>query len=291
MKNPTLLIFVLPVFLLFSSSFEQAENAQNQLLFQNAIKQKKIKTSIISNGGHDRGSVHVILTNLTSSPLKITIPNGTVFIPDNPGEQDLLLIEDEMIVLQPKQKKDLNLDAFCMESYDSSPNEGGKMTFKTMRPESSLKKLCAHLNGKKLSTSDIQSAVWAVSDEEPLERISMGSPSTDNLREAVSELTGQDNSWYTVNVNRRLDENRRIETSSASISGKLKINLTAPAKVHEEVVDENGVVKFTMKTASFPKAGKWNYSFNIRVMGWKKGDYKVLVYQDGKEINTFPFSV
>ncbi len=291
MKNPSIIFLLIPIAFSFHSTFDKHKATSRGLLFQNALKEQKVQADITSNGGHNTNSVEIVLTNKTSSPMKITIPNGTVFIPDESGEQDLLLVEDELITLAPKQAKSVLLDAYCMESYDSSPDKGGEMTFKNVRPGSELKQLTTHLNGKKLKSSDIQSAVWAVSDGEPIEHISMNTPTADNLRETVSVLTGQENSWYTVNVNRRLDENRRIQTSSASISGKLKINLTKPAQVHEEVVDAEGNVKFTMKKASFTKAGEWNYAFRIRVMGWKVGDYKVLVFQDGVQIEEFGFTV
>ncbi len=291
MKKPIFLVFALPFFLSFHSSILNDVNSANEFLLQEAIQMKKVNSKILSNGGHDLNSVRIMLTNTTSSPLKITIPNGTIFVPENAYEQELLLVEDEMLVLQPNQQKEYSVDAYCTESGDSSPDKEGKMTMTMVKSDSQLTKLCKSIKDKKIGNDDIQSAVWAITDNEPIERISMNTPAAVQLRETVSQMTGQQNSWYSVGVNRRLDENRRIQTSSASISGKLKINLSAPSKVHEEVVDEAGNVKFTMKAADFNKAGEWNYGFNIRVMGWKKGDYKVLVFQDGKKINEFPFAV
>lgn len=258
---------------------------------EQAIRDKSINFAATTNGGHSENSVHLMLTNLKSTPLEIQIPNGTYFIPSDEGDQNLLLVEDEIIVLQPKENKEVFVDAYCMESSDGSPVKGDKMSFKTLQADSKLKQLTAHINGNKLAEHDIQSAVWAITDDEPIPYINTTDPPARNLRETVANLTNQPNTWYTMQVDRRVNAQRRIETNAVTMSGNIRLELTKKASIHEVVKDSEGRVKFSLKPAEFPRAGTWNYTFSLRVQGWQKGIYTVVVIQDGQEIKSFPFEV
>jgi len=273
------------------SSFVLIPSAPNQLLFHDAIAQKKLKCVLSANGGHQDKSVKATLINLGNASIEIKIPYGTVFQPKDNGDQDLLMVQDELIVLQPKQSKEFLLDAYCIESNDASPMADETMTFRTLSTTEPLAKLCASMNSKKFVPSDIQSAVWAVSDNGPIEYLSNADPNTNNLRETVCSLTGRENTWYNVDANRRITEDRRIETSSKSVSGKISITLIAKANIQTKVVDKDGATKLSMSPKVFDRAGTWGYAFNLKVTGWEKGDYKAIILQDGKEIKSYPFSV
>ena len=273
------------------SSFVLTPNAPKQLLFKDAIAQNKMKCVLTANGGHQDKSVKAKLTNLGNSAIEIKIPYGTVFQPNDDGDQDLLMVQDELIVLQPKQTKEFLLDAYCIESNDSSPMALETMTFRTLKATDPLAKLCASMHTKKYIPTDIQSAVWAVSDNGPIEYLSNANPNTNNLRETVCSLTGRENTWYNVDANRRITEDRRIETSSTSVSGKISVTLTAKANIQTKVVDKDGTTKFSMSPKVFDRAGTWGYAFNLKVSGWEKGDYTAIILQDGKEIKSYPFSV
>jgi hypothetical protein len=285
------LLFLGSLFSIGISSFVQAPSAPNQLLFKDAIAQNKIKCVLSANGGHQDKSVKAKLTNLGNSSIEIKMPYGTVFQPNDNGDQDLLMVQDELIVLQPKQSKEFLLDAYCIESNDSSPMANEKMTFRTLSAADPLAKLCARMSSKKFAPSDIQSAVWAVSDNGPIEYLSNANPNTNNLRETVCSLTGRENTWYNADANRRITPDRRIETSSTFVSGKISVTLSARANIQTKVVDKDGATKLSMGTKVFDRAGTWGYAFNLKVTGWEKSDYKAIILQDGKEIKSYPFSV
>lgn len=288
MKTKIFLFLGLPCLLLFSSFHYLATK---QIVFEDAIKEKLILYSLSSNGGHDLSSVHLNVTNASTSVLSITIPNGTVFIPKDPGDQDLLLVEDALLVLQPKQKKEIVLNAYCMESSDRSPQKGASMTFRALDQKDPLRKLCAQINSKKNSAMDIQSAVWAVSDNQPIEYLSLDNPSSNALRNTVCTITGRENTWYSRDANRQINPDRTVVTRSTSISGRMSIDIKSKATVETRVVDNNGVTKLTMGPREFSKAGVWGYSFNLKVTGWANGQYRAVVLQDGIEIKSYPFSV
>ncbi len=273
------------------SSFVPIPSAPNQLLFKDAIAQNKLKCVLSANGGHQDKSVKAKLTNLGNSSIEIKIPYGTVFQPNDNGDQDLLMVQDALIVLQPKQSKEFLLDAYCIESNDSSPMADATMTFRTLSATEPLAKLCASMKSKKIVPSDIQSAVWAVSDNGPIEYLSNANPITNDLRETVCSLTGRENTWYNVDANRRITEDRRIETSSTSVSGKISISLRAKANIQTKVVDKDGATKLSMSPKVFDRADTWGYAFSLKVTGWEKGDYRAIILQDGKEIKSYSFSV
>lgn len=287
----TLAIVLFGTFGCFLIAAFQKNPTSSEVLFQQAIQQKLVKHALLTNGGHDLQSVQITLTNLGSSSLTVRIPKGTVFVPNEPGEQDLLLVEDELIVLAPKEKKNLIVDAFCMESSNSSPEKGSKMTFRQLSANEPLKKLCEYINGKKNAPNDIQSAVWAVSDNHPIEYLNRENPSANRLRETVCKITGRENTWYSRDANRVMNEQRIVETSSTVVEGRISVDLKSKAAIHTQVKDSAGQLKFTTRKIDFDRPGNWGYGFKLSVTNWEKGHYTVVVFQDGREIKTFPFDV
>ena len=63
------------------------------------------------------------ITNSSSNPVRIVVPQGTMFEQQNwNGNQNLVVKEDVWIDIQPGQSGTFPLPAFCANSSGGSPN-------------------------------------------------------------------------------------------------------------------------------------------------------------------------
>jgi hypothetical protein len=271
-------------------AFQLLKVVPKTVTLEDAVTQKMVSCKLISNGNYSGESVAVSLTNLTGTPLNVIIPAGTVFRPDDTGDQDLIVVEQQAIALNGKASVNQVLDGFCMEAHDSAPTtDNGMRLAKTDNKH--LQDLAAFLDGKGYDAQTVQSAVWAVSDHEPISTIGNGDEKGKALRTFLSQLTSRPDPWYATKVERHITPERRIETNPVSVNGKIRFTSDGSVKIHEVVQKVGGEIKNTSEEIEFPKKGNWNYEFTLTVKGWEKGDYVVNVMEGTKLVKAFPFTI
>ncbi len=79
--------------------------------------------SITGNGFNSANALQMEITNSSSNPVRIVVPQGTMFEQQNwNGNQNLVVKEDVWIDIQPGQSGTFPLPAFCANSSGGSPN-------------------------------------------------------------------------------------------------------------------------------------------------------------------------
>ena len=272
-------------------AFQLMKNAPVSMTLEDALAKKMVTCRYNSNGQYSGESVELSITNLTGTPLQISIPVGTVFKPNDEGDQDLIVVEQQVIALNGKSTGNQTLDGFCMEANDHAPAaENGMKLSKTTNPK--LKELATFLNGKGYDSDMIQSAVWIVSNDHSIGDIDQDSEKGKALRTYLSTLTGQKDPWYETTREHVVRPDRVIENNPVSVNGKIQFVSDGKIKIHEVVQKADGEVKNTSSEIEFPRAGKWNYQFTLTVKGWEKGNYEVKVMDNNnKVLETFPFTI
>jgi hypothetical protein len=260
---------------------------------QDAVKQKLVSLKLVSTGQYHGKSMQVILQNLTNKTQQIQLPAGTVFIADTSNEQNIYMPEDATIVLQPKANKITSIEGYCCEPSDRSPH--GTSTFKLgFTDNKDLLTLNTLMKGKKLSEDMKQSAVWAAVNKE-LSTINeyndhqseSSSDPTDivRLRQAMAAEMSIPDVWYNTRQNVSMDANRRIIREPIEISGAITIKINGNTTIKEVIKNEKGeIIDNDMKPYTINKVGGLTYSFNLKVRGWEKGKYYVVVTANAKEI-------
>jgi len=260
------------------------------LTLEEALAKKMISCTATSTGGHSGSSVAITVTNLSASPLTITIPDGTVFKPSEDEDQDLLITEPHVISLNGKAVNKRVLDGYCMEASDHSPTRNNTMKIsKTSNKD--LLALTRFLDKKGYDNGTIQSAVWAVSDKHPISYIDNEDVKTKELRSFLSTLTHQPDPWYEAEPKVVVREDRIIETNPVSVSGKIQFESDGQVTITEVVKNAAGTVVNTSDAIDFPKKGTWTYKFTLTVEGWEKGAYSVTVMNGTNALETFPFTI
>ncbi|MFN5911378.1 MAG: hypothetical protein ACK45H_08600 [Bacteroidota bacterium] len=278
--------------LLIASAFVafNMQKTQNSIALGEALAAGKITAHAATNGTYSGKGIQLSLANKTSSEMHLLIPAGTLFNPENKEEQELITTQDELLVLQPRSQTTATLTVNCIEADDRCPSQSGKCSIgKVSDPK--LIKLIAELRNYKLSSSTVQDAIWAVTDNRPLSNIDRTTPAEERIRTFVAALTGQKDVWYSTPQNRTVDNSGNIVSETVTIRGNISYTANKGMQVYNEVVKENGTRIHKTEIMKAPINGKVEFTFTLRVKGWEKGNYLIKVKEGDRVIADYPFSI
>lgn len=258
-------------------------NAKTLASLQRAFDKKYITAKAVCKGGLE---LDYLVTNLLKDSLVVIIPAGWRFN-SNAGKndyQDILITQDQLLVLKPKQTKLFDVKGYCCEATKSGPIKGVPYTLGKMA-DSSLVLLARYLNTHKTDANTEQYSVWAISDGKETANITSSNDSIAALlRTFVATVKGEPLPWYTLLKRARVSSSGQV--SDNPIRFKADINYSVPETCYSYcyIVDANG-----QKVSEI--FGKWllpentAYNANFNVAGLKKGEYKLIL--EGK--NQFLF--
>lgn len=257
-----------------------------------AIKQKLIDVSFVSNGSYSGNSLLCKAKNLQAKAYKIRIPEGTYFQAPSNDEQNLLIPQSDYFLLQANQAKSVTLNGFCTNASKKAPDKNGIFKLSSYTANAKMPKLLTYLKGKKFNNSTLQDAIWSLTDDHQVSNV-VGEDKTNvtDLRKFLFTLTGQKETWYESPQVRNIEPDRTINHETARISGDLTYKTTKGAKLYTEVVSQDGEVKIKTNTRTMEGSGDLTYNFKVEVKGWKKGKYQVRVLENDKLIKSFDFIV
>ncbi len=282
------LLFLIPIPFIVAINSSTVET----ISIEDAIKQKLIKVSAMSNGQYYDESVILSVQNLSAKTITLSIPPCYSFYPMEEGEQTLITTEEQLITLNSKQLKKQPIKAFCSEASDAVPTENVPFTFgNTQRKD--LQKLMEYTSKHKVSPSALQDAIWAVSDGNSIANIFAETTEDKNLRAYVAETTGRTNPWYTSPQNRQLNESRNIVSETVKIEGDLVFSLPETTTFYQEIRNKAGEVQLKgTKMLTLTKGENIKFHFRIEVTGWEKGEYDVFVISTkNKVVTNYSFAV
>ena len=258
-------------------------NAKTLASLQKAFDKKYITAKAVCKGGLE---LDYSVTNLLKDSLVVIIPAGWRFN-SNAGKndyQDILITQDQLLVLKPKQTKLFDVKGYCCEATKSGPIKGVPYTLGKMA-DSSLVLLARYLNTHKTDANTEQYSVWAISDGKETANITSSNDSIAALlRTFVATVKGEPLPWYTLLKRARVSSSGHV--SDNPIRFKADINYKVPETCYSYcyIVDANG-----QKVSEI--FGKWllpentNYNANFNVAGLKKGEYKLIL--EGKNQSLF----
>ncbi len=255
-----------------------------------AIKNKSVAVTFESIGKYSGNSVHAKFVNNTLKDIKIVVPAGVIYIPENDEEQTLIQLEDDFIVLQKKETKHHLFSGFCTESYDRVPSNQGSMSIASSK-NPKLLKMIRYMKGKKINHGVYQDAVWAITDQHKVANIFAEDKITDEFKSFLLTLTGQQKEWYSSPQQVTVTADRRIVRETKLITGHLIFNCAKGTNVHQDIYKENGDEVYISEKYMTAKYGKVNYRFTLKVKGWKEGRYYIRLHDGQNEITRYYFEV
>jgi hypothetical protein len=281
-------ITLLSVFSFVLTSFYSQNPA---ISFEKALSEKKIEIVIQPTGGYSGNCISIQIKNLTNGKINLEMAPGTIFVPEDEGEQTLITTKDELLVLNKSEVRNFAVSAYCTEASDACPSKDSK--FKIAQTQNSaLKKLVYFIDSLKTPDDQlIQQSIWCVTDSENVAGVYTEDPKvTKALRGYVCALTGQKDTWYTTRRQVSVDANNRIVNVAKEVKGEISFQTTETVELQGVIQDSLGNVMYTNPNKINCPPGKIRFEFKLKVEGWKPGNYSVVYTNNGKEMLRQPFS-
>lgn len=257
----------------------------SSLTLEKALSEKKVEMVIVSKGGHSGNCIDIQLKNLTNKKLEIEMTPGTVFMPEDEGEQTLINTEEKIFALEKNQSKTFKVNAYCTEAHDRCPSTASKFKL-AQTPNATLKKLTYFLDSLKTADhSMIQQSIWCLTDSESVANVyTEDLKVTKAMRGYLCAVTGQKDPWYTTRRQTSVDANNRIVSVAKEIKGDLEFTTTEPLDMQGVVVDSTGKEIYRNPNKIVGPSGKIRFKFKLQVEGWAPGKYAVVYHNNGKEV-------
>lgn len=287
MKSTFTSAFLFLAWIILYSFHSPSEKA---IHIQDAIQQGIISFTATSNGGHSEESVHLQMNNNTDKTIRIKIPAGTTYQPSEDDEQTLIQLNDDVLVLNPKQKRSKNLSAYCTEASDRCPSHESTFAISSTK-DVHIKKLIEHLKNNPSNKLDYQDAVWTITDGHSLSNIYRDDLHSKKLRLFLADLTGQENPWYNSPHDYTLNEDRTIRRDVHEIKGELAFSCAPGTTIIEEVCRADGTVMLSHENPNKVPYGTVRYEFKLKTTNWPKGEYYVMIRSTEKDIQKFEFVI
>jgi hypothetical protein len=295
MKKTLFTLFCLGSLILFSFK----KNSMKTLTINEAVSQGLVRVKVMGAGGHSGECLSLDIQNLKDNGLSICFKPGHRFNSSNEDEQDLLIVKEQVIVLNGKEKKPVPLSAFCCQLHNKCPMQGSG--FKLGKAaDANLVKLSNFLNTINVPNDVMQEAVWCVSNDNLPSSIALPfNPNqnkemvkrVDSLRKFVCKLTNKPDCWYSTPQERRQNAQRIIVSNPVEVFGSFSYEVKTPTKITMELVGPDGVVISKLTGREVKTKGKWDYNFQASVTGYPPGVYHVILKAASTQILDKEFTI
>jgi hypothetical protein len=248
---------------------------------QEAINNGSIKVKIKSLGQYQGESVVMEIQNLSRHDLNIKVEPGRKLIADKEEFQDLLVVKQQEILVKANSKTTRNIVGYCCESSDAGPKKDLAYKVNTMA-DSNLVKLANYINTNysQLSSTSVQQAIWAVSNNHGSAAISTLSEKEMSLKNLVCTIKNEPIPWYVIKQQIHQTPNGMIHLTNDSLYGKM-------AYTNGEWCYSKLNIYDTKDNAVLISIGNWLqpgsntiYNVAIPIKNLGKGKYKLTLEND-----------
>jgi len=162
----------LAILTLFSVIIISAQ-AADTLKIEQALKQLNIQLVAKANGGLGDSAIQITLTNILRRPMVLRFEPGTRFLSEKSNIQDLMIFEDDVIALAPREKRAFNFYGTCTQLSNLGP---GKDDLYQLGPvaDGALGEVAKIIGKYDFYNSTAQAAVWALTDNRPTNTLHNG---------------------------------------------------------------------------------------------------------------------
>jgi hypothetical protein len=276
------------------------KRTESKISIADAVAKGIVKIKLSGKGGHSGNCISLDITNLKQSDYIISFDAGRRLNSNDDGEQDLLMARNREIPLKAGEKKKMDLAGFCCQLSNSSPKNGSGFGLGEPADEKLLK-LSQFINGKIIPDDIVQEAVWSVSDgQDPSNISTLDDDSKANetvkknvteLRKFICDLLGKEDPWYSTPQKRVVTAERTIVPNPMEVYGAINYEIKKTTVINSELQDENHKVLFSFAGKNTMTPGKWDYNFSLKVAGFPKGKYHVILKASGEQIMDKEFAI
>lgn len=258
---------------------------------QQAQAERKVEVVILPYRTYSGEGIRIEVKNISGKSLNLLLPKGSIFIPDNGGEQTLVKSDDVQFALKAGETTPLQFKGYCTELHDSGSPRGATFLIGSTQNEK-LKDLLRFVDSLKINdTEAIQYAIWSITDGNPVSYISTRDSASRTLRRYLCTVTGQTAPWYNNDADIIETPERVFEIVSKEISGEISFRANGRVEMQGTVQDSTGKVVFTNPNKLSAPGGNVTFWYRLRVEGWEKGKYYVVYTNNGTEMIRKEFEI
>ncbi len=255
-----------------------------------AVKNNTVSLTMLGNDAstHYYEPVLANINNSSDSFLEIDMPAGTLLEPANDAEQTLMVTEDLMVNLTPKQSKMIKVKAMCTEPWDRAGSASSVYSLKVNKNDT-LIKLAKYISSNKYFTSCAQSALWTLIKRDRLTEV-YGADTIEqkNLRTFLNKYAGlpmpKPSEYNDYRYNYYIPP-----TPKETLSGYFQFGMQSPHDIQVAMFDTTGILVrelFNQKQYKPNNGQKIKYEFDFTV--YQNDKYFVKLIVDNEVIMTRP---
>ena len=244
------------------------------------IAKKSLSVKAISTGGNSEKCVNVQVKNISSQPLEVAIPAGTLFNTDNDDKQDILVTEPSVMMVQAGKSVTMPAFGFCCQANNGVPSVGETFHVEKCK-DANLVALANHIQSNNYDPMLQQHAIWAVSDHHSIGGIfSEDKKQCEDLRKFTADLTHQEMPFYTVDYG--YEANTPFVFAPKTLAGNMSYFVPSTGKATLCIYDPQGSPFVLFYENKHMSDGFYTQRFRYTATGMAAGDYRVRLTVDDK---------
>jgi hypothetical protein len=252
----------------------------DSLTLDDLENQYGVHYTLTALGGYQQYCLSLSLSNTTNDSIGIYIEPGRVLVCDSSYMQDLIVMRALYFKVSPREESRNSLFAFCCRAKKMPPSKNTRFENGYLDRDG-LGMLAAFVSQGNYLSKDIQSSVWAISDNRPIASICDGG--TSPLKKWLVKMLNKPNPWHCIEYDRA--DTSVLQSRHLRVTGVFSFKVSHYATLIIQVRTKEGhIVDYIQRNALYT-AGDFDYPLDLDVKGWPKGVYEILVFEDGNRIN------
>jgi len=254
----------------------------DSLTLDDLENQSGVHFKLAALGGHSEYCIGIVLTNNTDDSIGVFIEPGRVLLAENADFQDLVVMRSLYFKVPRRTEVKKSIYAFCCRAKRASPAKD--LVFRNGFIDLGLLGMLGDFVDKgRFSPTDIQSSVWAISDNYPIASVCDNSGSISTLKKWLADQLKKPYPWHCIEYDRA--DTAVQQTRHLRVFGNFSFHVPHYSTINIQVRTREGhIVDYIQKDAVY-SAGKIDYPVDFSVQNWPKGIYEILVFADGNRIN------
>lgn len=279
-KNTIKPVISFCLFVLFALN---ASAKKDTVAISKAFLKKIIKLEIKGKGGYQGECLSMKIKNNSADSILIYIEAGWRFDSSDSTMQDILVVKDQYLPLAKKQEKTFGVEGFCCQAHKSGLAEKSKFAIGDSA-KGQLRTIAKYLNKVKVSISNLQHAIWVVSDNNDLSSVEDdGTDASKKLREFIAKLKGIEIPWY--NTKYKTEPGPAFSGKPKNITGKMNYVVSNDlAMVMANIRDEAGTIVKSFLIHKGAMRGEYTFDMDWDVSNMPKGKYTLRIYENQREL-------
>ena len=249
---------------------------------QEAIDSRTVYTTFTGN----EGSTHYLkplqgeIRNLTNKSIYIKVPAGYHFKSTDEDVQDIVITQEELIALAPKETKQVPLSGMCIQHNNIAPNPDDGFKLAGMA-QPDVQRLASYLDEKNIQNCQGQQAMWIVADKSNIGPLLYDNLDSDReLIDLTCEIIGRPK-LTDKQLKELVTKGWGRTQTKAELFGKFAFNFNRKVPIHIALFTDQGIVlKEIYKEEAKPGRHQVEYTFDALPYQGQTIHAKLIAFDD-----------